>query len=326
MTKLSLIIPIYKVENYIIECLESVCCQLVEGLEVILVNDGTPDSSMLMARKYISEKYDHLVNQFVFIDQENQGLSGARNTGIQEAKGKYLMFLDSDDILEEECVSKVFKILEENEVDLIQFKAYRFKDSSKEKVNFMPDSPFIGNCLINDDILKFVFNTSNWFSWLRVYHKKLFKEREFPIRKFYEDAYTTPFIFLDSKNIFFSNEYLLGYRFNDQGITAKITDKTLEDLREVAEIFADNTDTYKYFSLSLISISRYYITQSLKAEGVYKALNRWKLLKNKIDKSDFDSSILINLGDKLFYKYGFIFFLLHKIFINLRGKMKEIVK
>lgn len=323
---LSLIIPIYNVEKYIEECLESVCCQLVAGVEVILVNDGTPDSSMLIARKYISERYNHLKEQFVFIDQENQGLSAARNIGIQEAKGEYLMFLDSDDILEEKCLSQIFKILEENEVDLIQFKAYRFKDPSKEKLNFMPDSPFIGNCLIDDDILKFVFNTSNWFSWLRVYHKKLFKDRAFPVCKFYEDAYTTPFVFLDSKSIFFSNEYLLGYRFNDQGITAKITDKTLEDLRGLAEIFADNTDKCKYFSLSLISISRYYITQSLTAEGLCKALNRWKLLRNEIDKSNFDSSILINLGDKLFYKYGFVFLLLHKIFINLRGKMKEIVE
>lgn len=320
MTKLSLIIPIYKVENYIIECLESVCCQLVEGLEVILVNDGTPDSSMLMARKYISEKYDHLVNQFVFIDQENQGLSGARNTGIQEAKGKYLMFLDSDDILEEECVSKIFKILEENEVDLIQFKAYRFKDSSKEKVNFMPDSPFNGNCLINDDILKFVFNTSNWFSWLRVYHKKLFKEREFPIRKFYEDAYTTPFIFLDSKNIFFSNEYLLGYRFNDQGITAKITEKSLDDLKGIAELFTNNIPKCSYFNLSLISISQYYITQSLKSEGIFQARQRWSELKKMINGSEFNEKSLKNRGNKLFYQFGVVFLVLEQVLLKLKVK------
>ncbi|MGN0936898.1 glycosyltransferase family 2 protein [Acinetobacter amyesii] len=320
MTKLSLIIPIYKVENYIIECLESVCCQLVEGLEVILVNDGTPDSSMLMARKYISEKYAHLVNQFVFIDQENQGLSGARNTGIQEAKGKYLMFLDSDDILEEKCVSKVFKILEENEVDLIQFKAYRFKDSSKEKVNFMPDSPFIGNCLINDDILKFVFNTSNWFSWLRVYHKKLFKEREFPIRKFYEDAYTTPFIFLDSKSIFFSNEYLLGYRFNDQGITAKITEKSLDDLKGIAELFTNNIPKCSYFNLSLISISQYYITQSLKSEGIFQARQRWSELKKMINGSEFNEKSLKNRGNKLFYQFGVVFLVLEQVLLKLKVK------
>lgn len=320
MVKLSIIIPIYKVEQYIVECIESICCQLVEGVEVILVNDGSPDESMNIAKNYICEKYREYLSQFVFIDQENQGLSGARNSGIREAKGEYLMFLDSDDVIEKKCISKLFAILKENEVDLIQFKAYRFRDNTIEKINFMPDSPFVGNYLINDSILKFVFNTSNWFSWLRVYHKKLFKERTFPIRKFYEDAYTTPFIFLESKNIYFLNECLLGYRFNDQGITAKISDKTLEDLKGVAEVFAENIDKCKYFGLSLVSISQYYVAQSLKTEGVYRAYRRWAELKNKIGKSNFDEYILINRGNKLFYRFGVIFLLLDQFLIKIKVK------
>lgn len=318
MIKLSIIIPIYKVEEYIVECIESVCCQFVEGVEVILVNDGTPDRSMIVAKEYINENYSQYLNQFVFIDQENQGLSGARNTGIHQAKGEYLMFLDSDDVIEKKCLCEIFKILEKNEVDLIQFKAYRFRDTLKEKVNFMPESPFVGYQLINDDILKFVFNTSNWFSWLRIYHKKLFKERNFPIRKFYEDAYTTPFLFLESKKIFITNECLLGYRFNNQGITAKITDKTLSDLKGVAELYSDNIDKCKYFSLSLISISQYYILQSLKTEGLYKAVNRWSELKQKIDRSEFDSDTLINRGNKLFYKFGVAFLLLEQFLIKIK--------
>ena len=92
MTKLSIIIPIYKVEKYIVECIESICCQLVEGVEVILVNDGTPDRSMEMAKDYISNKYYHYLSRFVFIDQENQGQSIARNNGIDVAKGEYIAF------------------------------------------------------------------------------------------------------------------------------------------------------------------------------------------------------------------------------------------
>ncbi len=82
MVKLSVIIPVYKVEKYIIECLESVCCQLIKGVEVILVNDGTPDNSMNLARNYMLEKHIELKEHFIFIDQNNQGLSGARNKGI----------------------------------------------------------------------------------------------------------------------------------------------------------------------------------------------------------------------------------------------------
>lgn len=317
---LSLIVPIYKVENYIIECLESVCCQLVDGVEVILINDGTPDDSMKIARHYILEKYKHLKDQFIFIDQENQGLSGARNTGIHHAQGEYLMFLDSDDVIENGCLSKILTILQENKLDMIQFKAYRFHDHSLERIDFMPNSPFVGNHLIDDDILQFVFNTSNWFSWLRVYHKKFFEQRSFPIRKLYEDAYTTPFIFLEAQKVYFINECLLGYRFNDQGITAKINEKALEDLKGVAEKFASSIYECKYFSLSLISISQYYITQSLKIEGYGKASSRWTTLKEIIDQSDFDKNILKNKGNKLFYQFGVIFLLLEQLLIKLKVK------
>lgn len=109
MIKLSVIIPIYKVENYIIECLESVCCQLVEGVEVILVNDGTPDNSMLMARQYISEQYAHLKEQFIFIDQANQGQSVARNNGIMSARGDFIAFIDSDDFVAKNYIQVILK-------------------------------------------------------------------------------------------------------------------------------------------------------------------------------------------------------------------------
>lgn len=319
MIKLSVIIPIYKVENYIIECLESVCCQLVEGVEVILVNDGTPDNAMLMARQYISEQYTHLKEQFVFIDQENQGLSGARNTGISLAKGEYLMFLDSDDLIEKEFFLKIFNVLKYRDIDIVQYKAYRFRDNQNQKIDFMVDSPFIEQeKLLDEDVLKFIFNSSNWFAWLRVYKKDLFKDILFPLRRLYEDAYTIPFIMLKAKTIYFINECLIGYRYNDQGITAKITHKSLDDLKGVSELFLNSISQHKFFSLSFISISQYYITQSLQAEGGIKAQARWSELKNKINKNSFDSEKIVNRGNKLFYKFGIIFLYFNAILLKIR--------
>ena len=308
MIKLSVIIPVYKVEKYIIECLESVCCQLVDGVEVILVNDGTPDNAMLMAHQYISEQYIHLKGQFVFIDQENQGLSGARNTGISVAKGEYLMFLDSDDVIENEFFLKIFNVLKNRNIDIVQYKAYRFRDGQNQKIDFMVDSPFIEQeKLLDEDVLKFIFNSSNWFAWLRVYKRDLFKDVLFPLRRLYEDAYTVPFIILKAKTIYFINECLIGYRYNDQGITAKITPKSLEDLKGITELFVENIPTNTFFGLSLISISQYYITQSLNLEGINKAHSRWVILKEKINQSDFDPNILVNRGNRIFYKFGVIF-------------------
>ena len=320
MVKLSIIIPIYKVEKYIVECLESVCCQLIDGVEVILVNDGTPDQSMHIAKKYINENYMQHIDKFVFVDQENQGLSGARNTGILHSKGEYLMFLDSDDRIDGLFFSKLYTVLEESGVDLIQFKAYRFYDQSSEKINFMPDSPYTQKHVIDDDILKFIFNSSNWFAWLRIYHKKLFDTQKFPVRKLYEDAYITPFIFFNAKTIYFINECLLGYRFNEQGITAKITGNSLDDLRGVAEVFVKSIPKCKYFSSSLISISQYYILQSLRSEGYIKALRRWSELRGLIRQSDFDKSLLENRGNILFYRYGIFFIFVEQLWLKMKGK------
>lgn len=320
MIKLSVIIPVYKVEKYIIECLESVCCQLVDGVEVILVNDGTPDNAMLMAHQYISEQYIHLKGQFVFIDQENQGLSGARNTGISVAKGEYLMFLDSDDVIENEFFLKIFNVLKNQNIDIVQYKAYRFRDGQNQKIDFMVDSPFIEQeKLLDEYVLKFIFNSSNWFAWLRVYKRDLFKDVLFPLRRLYEDAYTVPFIILKAKTIYFINECLIGYRYNDQGITAKITPKSLEDLKGVSELFLKSISQYEYFSLSFISISQYYITQSLQVEGGRKAHSRWSELKNKIDRKNFNSKKIVNRGNKLFYKFGIFFLYFNAVFFKIRN-------
>ena len=99
MEKVSIIIPVYNVENYLPKCLESVLGQTYADLEIICVDDGTPDRSAAVILSY-AEK-DRRIN---LISQENQGLSGARNTGIRSATGKYIIFLDGDDWIEPETV------------------------------------------------------------------------------------------------------------------------------------------------------------------------------------------------------------------------------
>lgn len=116
---------------------------------------------------------------------------------------------------------------------------------------------------------------------------------------------------MNAKTIYFINECLLGYRFNEQGITAKITGNSLDDLRGVAEVFVKSIPKCKYFSSSLISISQYYILQSLRSEGYIKALRRWSELRGLIRQSDFDKSLLENRGNILFYRYGIFSYLLN---------------
>jgi CDP-glycerol glycerophosphotransferase len=93
--KLSIIVPIYNVAGYLRDCLDSILRQQLAAYEVLLINDGATDTSGLIAQEYATTNPD----VFVYIEQKNRGLSGARNTGIDAARGDYLFFMDSDDYL-----------------------------------------------------------------------------------------------------------------------------------------------------------------------------------------------------------------------------------
>ncbi|SOD81222.1 glycosyltransferase [Spirosoma fluviale] len=111
---LSIIIPVYNVENYILKCLESVLNQADETIEVICINDGSPDSSRQIISEYII-KYKNVK----CIDRINGGLSAARNTGIFAAQGEYIVFLDSDDWLEGNVLSELYRQAKCNDLDVL---------------------------------------------------------------------------------------------------------------------------------------------------------------------------------------------------------------
>lgn len=128
--KLSIVIPVYNVERYIEKCLKSCINQDIQeyDYEIIVVNDGTPDNSMEIVRR-IADNHSNIH----IIDQQNQGLSAARNNGFAIAKGEYVWFIDSDDWIEENCLGRITTILN-TEVDLLQLK-YRltYDDESLNK-------------------------------------------------------------------------------------------------------------------------------------------------------------------------------------------------
>lgn len=110
----SVIIPIYNSEKYVVQCVESVLNQTLENIEIICVNDGSSDSSLELLKKL--EKKDRRV---VLVSQDNQGLSGARNTGMQYAQGQYMYFLDSDDWIEEIALDYMVQIADTKNYDVV---------------------------------------------------------------------------------------------------------------------------------------------------------------------------------------------------------------
>jgi len=130
MVQLSIVIPIYNVEKYIDECLKSIYDQSVcnDYFEVIAVNDGTPDQSMIIIEKY-ALKHDNLI----IINKVNGGVSSARNVGITKATGKYITFVDADDYIEKNSLKNIFEFLPDSTDELVVLKS-KFPDTGKETV------------------------------------------------------------------------------------------------------------------------------------------------------------------------------------------------
>lgn len=132
---ISVIIPVYNVEQYLPQCLDSIISQTYPNLEIICVNDGTQDSSREILGRYAEKDC-----RIIVIDQENQGLSGARNTGLQHAHGKYVMFVDSDDWIELETCEEAVRAAEKHHADLVMWSyAREYDNESKVKYMFWDD-------------------------------------------------------------------------------------------------------------------------------------------------------------------------------------------
>ena len=129
MPKVSVIIPVYNVEEYIRECLTSVVNQTLKDIEIIVVNDGTEDQSIERIKDIITNDI-----RIKLINKENGGLSSARNVGITNACSEYLLFLDSDDYLTLDALDELYSFAKTNELDQLFFNADPFfeKDAAKK--------------------------------------------------------------------------------------------------------------------------------------------------------------------------------------------------
>ncbi|MFV0341460.1 MAG: glycosyltransferase family 2 protein [Anaerocolumna sp.] len=170
----SIIIPVYNVEKYVLRCLESLRMQTLDSIEVIIINDGSKDKSGEICKKYI-EDYK-LDSKFFYHYKENGGLSDARNFGIQFARGKYICFLDSDDFVEHKTYEMLYLAAVENNAFLVECEfwySYDTKETIERLPNkytsinefFVKSSVVAWNKLINRDFL-LRYNVSFPKGWL----------------------------------------------------------------------------------------------------------------------------------------------------------------
>ena len=233
---ISIVVPIYKTEEYLEKCIESIRDQTYKNLEIILVNDGSPDNS-----KEICEKYAKLDERIKLINKENGGLSDARNEGIKVAKGEYIGFVDSDDYIDEDMFEVLYNLITENNVD-ISMVSYR--EIINGKVVRIPAND--GKTIVYSKIealkeLLLNLDIEN-YAWNKLYKTKLFDGVTYPKGRNFEDIATTYKLFEKTDKIAYKSEPKYNYVKRGNSIVNTCTYDGLIDYIFVTE------DRYKYFA------------------------------------------------------------------------------
>lgn len=217
-----MIIPVYNVENYVLECLQSVAAQTkTKDVECILVDDCGTDKSVSLAEQFIST-YVGEIAFALFHHPQNRGLSAARNTGIKNAKGKYLFFLDSDDTIKPDCLDKLFSLAEKYHADMVQGSYVSDLESMKlfeksQLPEFSDDKSYIKRTLLNYDVNPVMAQNRLVRRQLVVENNLWFKEGII-----HEDLYWSFFLAKIVERICFCKQKTYFYRSTPGSITNKV--------------------------------------------------------------------------------------------------------
>jgi len=187
MIKVSVIIPVYNVEDYIDKCLNSIINQTLKEIEIIVVNDGSPDNSQKIIDKYV-KKYPDKVKSFI---KKNGGQGSARNLGLEKATGKYISFVDSDDWLDEDALEKMYKKAIEEDSDIVIC----------DMIDHYIEKDIYYNCTKYNSVFEVTPSACN-----KIFKKEIIKDIKFLHKLWYEDFNFTTKILLNTNKISVINE------------------------------------------------------------------------------------------------------------------------
>lgn len=202
----SVIIPVYNVEDYIHECINSVLDQTYQNIEVILIDDGSPDRCPEICDEYVEK--DKRVR---VIHKTNGGLSDARNCGIKNAMGEYLTFVDSDDVISTDMIQYLYRLCIQYDVLLAQCNHVIENPVFDAIIDGQERGMLIRKERCMNELLG-KYGTSFCVSWGKLFHRTLFDTIEFPVGKVHEDVYTTHLYFEAAEKIVFTTKRLYYYR------------------------------------------------------------------------------------------------------------------
>lgn len=324
--KVSVVIPIYNSEKYLNMCIESIIKQTYKNLEIILINDGSKDSSLDICRKY-----SNIDSRIILIDNKNKGVGYSRNCGIKNATGKYIMFIDSDDVCKSTMIEKLISRIN-NKIDLVICGIEFFNEYPKiisEKYyneDVMSTEEYLNKILIREKIGQFCGGPYN-----KIFKTEIIKNNNVLFRE--DTNYAEDFIFnldylINVNNIYIEQQCLYMYRCNSENsLTFKNYSKFKKEtfLKQRIDAYSKFENIYKFYNayeknyneivvlfkkyiLSTISMSCKYSIDKVDTQAFIKSIckekNYTKYISNGYGLNFFDKIILWlvrNKKEKIIY-------------------------
>lgn len=270
MELITVIVPIYKVEEYLDKCILSIINQTYRNLEIILIDDGSPDKC-----GEICDKYKKQDNRIQVIHKQNEGISVARNIGIDLSKGEYLFFVDSDDYLHENMIEILYKNIKMYDADISMCDYIRVKNYNINMLDKEENIIVYSNIEALEKLYKDTFTFHEDYSlfiapWNKLYKKAIFDEIRYPIGKVYEDGATIYKVLFEAKKIVYSNLKLYYYYQRPGSISRKKFDITrldrLDAFKGQVNFYKEkNLEKLHYYALNTylnMIMEYYYLAQS----------------------------------------------------------------
>ncbi|MCQ2336035.1 MAG: glycosyltransferase [Paludibacteraceae bacterium] len=315
MLKLSIIVPVYNVSKYLAKCLDSLLVQdlMIEEYEIIVVNDGSTDNSGEIAKEY-ADKYSNII----LINQENQGLSGARNTGIKVAQGKYIQFVDSDDYLEPNVLKTLVDKMDGDSLDVLRFNYQNVNENYEVYEPYKEHKPFVDYRDEICDGLTFLTERLGYgcYAWQFIIKTDIFTKdgNLFKPGIYFEDTEWTPRILTQTHRVTSTEFMVYNYLLRSGSITnsvsiekkRKVLDDKMALIQSLKEQMSDKSDKRWYegmISATVVSIVGIIVTDFYddkdKILKKLKSFDVFPLSKYHLSKSQKKKIALINISSNI---------------------------
>jgi glycosyltransferase involved in cell wall biosynthesis len=263
MVKLSILVPIYNVEQYLPQCLDSLCAQTMKSIEIICINDGSIDASGAILDEYAKNN-----SNIVVINKKNSGYGDSMNRGLEAAKGEYIGIVESDDFIEPNAFEKLYELAKKNDADIVKANYYYHSENGDELHEVIHEQKLNKAMTISDDPKILIEEPGIWSA---IYRREFLNEKKIRFRTTPGASYQdTGFHFkalCAAEKIVYTKDAFLHYRVDNASSSVKSLEKVNYVVEEYAEI-------EKYIKNCEISDEVHYMIQVAKFGAYHWNLQR----------------------------------------------------